>query len=42
MSDLAADEWTSFVCVESGNVGDAALTIAPGASHTMRVRIAVR
>lgn len=39
LSDLANDEWTSFVCVESGNVADDALVLAPGKSHTMRVRV---
>jgi len=41
MADLGDDEWPSMVCVESGNVGADALRLAPGASHTMRVRIAV-
>jgi glucose-6-phosphate 1-epimerase len=39
MSDLADDEWPTFVCVESGNVHADALTIAPGDAHTMRVRV---
>jgi glucose-6-phosphate 1-epimerase len=39
MSDLADDEWPTFVCVESANVHQNALTLAPGASHAMRVTI---
>jgi D-hexose-6-phosphate mutarotase len=40
--DLGDDEWTAFVCVESGNVADDALVLAPGQSHRMRVRLSVR
>ena len=34
--DLAADEWQQFVCIEAANAREHALTLAPGASHTMR------
>ncbi|WP_435299028.1 D-hexose-6-phosphate mutarotase [Timonella sp. A28] len=35
MKDLGNDEWRTFVCVESANIGDDAITIQPGASHTI-------
>jgi glucose-6-phosphate 1-epimerase len=38
MSDLG-DEWPHFVCVESGNVGADAVTVEPGARHTLTARI---
>lgn len=42
LSDLGDDEWPAFVCVESGNVGADAVTLAPGAAHELGVRIARR
>ncbi len=38
MADLGAS-WPEFLCVESGNVGDDAVRLLPGETHTMRVRI---
>jgi glucose-6-phosphate 1-epimerase len=35
-ADLALDEWERFVCVETCNVKDYAVTLAAGATHTMR------
>jgi D-hexose-6-phosphate mutarotase len=35
MADFGDDEWPGMVCVETCNVGAAAVTLAPGASHTM-------
>lgn len=35
MRDLDADSWRSFVCVESGNLGEDRVTLDGGASHTM-------
>lgn len=40
-TDLAADEWRAFVCVESGNVAANAIEVAPGATHTMSISIRV-
>lgn len=37
LDDLRQDEWTGFVCVESANVWEHAITLGPGESHTMRV-----
>lgn len=39
MSDFGDDEWMRMVCVETCNVLDAAVTLAPGESHTMTARI---
>ncbi len=41
LSDLGADNWRGFVCVESGNVADNRVHLAPGAAHTMTTRITV-
>ena len=35
MSDLGEDEWPGMVCVESANITPSAVTLAPGATHTM-------
>lgn len=42
LADMGDDEWSGMLCVESGNVGADAIQLAPGATHGMRVRIAVR
>ena len=39
--DFGADEWRRMVCVESANVGAAAVRLEPGASHAMRAEISV-
>jgi glucose-6-phosphate 1-epimerase len=39
-SDIGADQWRQMVCVETANVGAAAIRLAPGDSHTMRADIA--
>jgi D-hexose-6-phosphate mutarotase len=41
IADIGDDEWVSFVCVETCNVGDAAVTLAPGAGHTLRATVMV-
>jgi len=42
LADLGADAWTGFLCVESASIGPDAITLEPGASHTLALRIAVR
>ena len=37
MADLGPWDWHEFVAVETGNVGDDAITLAPGAHSTMQV-----
>jgi glucose-6-phosphate 1-epimerase len=39
LADLGDDDWRRFVCVESGNVGRGAVTVAPGAGHRRSIRI---
>ncbi len=41
MPDLEETAWNGFVCVESGNVGDQAVTLRPGESHTLTMVIDV-
>lgn len=40
-ADLGAEDWAHFLCVESGNVGEDAVQLAPGATHTLRLRVSV-
>jgi glucose-6-phosphate 1-epimerase len=40
-SDMAEDEWRSFVCVEPGNVGEDAVVLEPGAAHELGLRVTV-
>jgi D-hexose-6-phosphate mutarotase len=35
VNDFGDDEWKTMVCVEVCNIGDAAIRLAPGGSHTM-------
>ncbi|WP_099332451.1 D-hexose-6-phosphate mutarotase [Actinomyces minihominis] len=41
MADLGEGEYRRFICVESGNALDNAITLQPGEEHTMRVRYEV-
>ena len=41
MSDFGDDEWPGMVCIETANVADNALTLAPGAEHVMETAISV-
>ena len=38
LADLGEWDWHEFVAVETGNVGDDAITLAPGTHSTMEVR----
>lgn len=40
--DLAGQQWPWMLCVETANVGTDAVTLAPGASHTLTARIHIR
>ncbi len=42
MADFGDDEWTRMVCVETANVKADAVTLEPGADHTMSAHISVR
>ena len=39
--DFGADEWRRMVCVETANVRDAAIRLAPHATHTMRAEVSI-
>lgn len=39
MADFGDDEWPRMLCVETANVADNAITLAPGQSHQMRAMI---
>jgi glucose-6-phosphate 1-epimerase len=41
LSQMQADDWLSFVCIESANVGENSVTLAPGASHEMTLTLSV-
>jgi glucose-6-phosphate 1-epimerase len=41
MNDFGDDEWPSMVCVEPGNVGPDAITLAPKETHEMRALVVV-
>lgn len=42
LSQMAPDDWQRFCCIESANVREAAVTLAPGASHTLSLRLECR
>jgi glucose-6-phosphate 1-epimerase len=42
MADFGDDEWTRMVCVETANVKADAVTLEPGADHTISALISVR
>lgn len=39
--DMADDEWSRMLCVETANVGNEAVTLAPGETHTLGLEVAV-
>ena len=39
MADFGDDEWTEMVCVETANVGENAILLAPNQTHTMMAEI---
>ena len=41
LKDLGPGEWERFVCVESANIGESAVALQPGESHTLTVRYTV-
>jgi glucose-6-phosphate 1-epimerase len=41
MKDLGDDEWTQFVCIESGAVADNAVTLAAGQSYMLAIEVEV-
>ena len=41
LPDLGDDEWTQMICIESSNVADFAVVLAPGQQHTMEAIVGV-
>jgi glucose-6-phosphate 1-epimerase len=41
IKDLAPDAWRGMLCVETANAGENAVTLAPGAKHTMRAMYSI-
>jgi glucose-6-phosphate 1-epimerase len=41
LPDLGVDEWARMVCIESSNVADAAVDLAPGQEHAMKALVSV-
>ncbi len=41
MADMAPDGWKEMVCVETGNIGENAVRLGPGETHTMTALIRV-
>jgi glucose-6-phosphate 1-epimerase len=41
MPDFGDDEWPGMICIETANAADHAITLPPGATHTMTAAIAV-
>ncbi len=41
MPDLGEDEWHEFLCVETVNASASPVTLAKGATHTMRAHVSV-
>ena len=41
LADMGTGEWRRMICVESGNAADNAITLAPGASHTLTATISL-
>jgi len=42
LSDLRENEWTQMLCIETSNVSDFAVDLAPGQQHAMKARVSVR
>ena len=42
--DVGGDAWRNFVCVETANTKQCAITVQPGQTHTVRqvIRVAPR
>jgi len=41
LSDFADDEWTQMICIETSNVSDFAVNLAPGQHHKMKALVRV-
>jgi glucose-6-phosphate 1-epimerase len=41
MADMEPEGWRTMTCIETANVGESAVTLAPGETHTMSATISV-
>jgi glucose-6-phosphate 1-epimerase len=41
LTDFADDEWMQMICIETSNVSDFAVELAPGQTHTMKTLVRV-
>ena len=41
LTDFADDEWMQMICLETSNVSDFAVELAPGQQHTMKALVRV-
>jgi glucose-6-phosphate 1-epimerase len=41
MADMEPDAWLHMTCIETANAGENTITLAPGATHTMRADISI-
>jgi glucose-6-phosphate 1-epimerase len=41
LADMEPEGWHGMLCVETANAGENAVTLAPGAVHTMRAIVSV-
>ena len=41
LGDLGAETWPGFLCVETANVAENAITVQPGEAHSMRMELEV-
>jgi glucose-6-phosphate 1-epimerase len=41
LTDFADDEWMQMICIETSNVSDFAVHLAPGQTHTMKALVTV-
>ena len=41
MPDFGDDEWPGMICIETANAADHAITLTPGATHTMTAAVSV-
>jgi len=42
MADMTPDGWQTMICIETANADPSAITLAPGATHTLRCIVSVQ
>ena len=41
MSDMGQHQWKRMLCIETSNVGEFAVSLAPGQQHTMKAIVSL-